>query len=136
MEKEISKRLFLLVLILIVALIILNSFNNFDNKNKLVSKTVISDLRAPSVTITSPDNFYTTNNPSLQVSGTASDNVNVKEVRVWVNNENWQTASGKTSWRKTLELSSGYNTIYAQAFDTSDNASPVSSITIIYRNLD
>ena len=70
------------------------------------------------------------------VSGIASDNVNVREIRVWVNNGNWQTASGITLWSSTLGLSSGYNTIYAQAFDTSDNASPVSSITIIYGNLD
>ena len=136
MEKEISKRLFLLVLILIAALIILNSFNNFDNKNKLVSKTVISDLRAPSVTITSPDNFYTTNNPSLQVSGVASDNVNVREIRVWVNNEAWETASGTTSWSKVLNLVNGENVVYAQAFDTSDHASPVFANTFIYENLD
>ena len=142
MEKEIIRRLILLFLVLIAALIILNYFNNnFDNKNKLDSKAVVSDfvvsdLIAPSVTITSPDNFYKTNNSSLLVSGVASDSVKVREVRVWVNNEAWKIASGTTSWNKVLNLINGENIVYTQAFDTSDNPSPVFARTFIYENLD
>ena len=57
-------------------------------------------------------------------------------MRVWVNNEAWEIAPGTTSWNKVLNLINGENVVYAQAFDTSDNPSPVSSITIIYGNLD
>ncbi|CAD6490372.1 MAG: hypothetical protein KFBDDELM_00256 [Candidatus Argoarchaeum ethanivorans] len=43
----------------------------------------------------------------------------------------WQTASGTTSWSKSVTLASGSNTIYAKATDTSGNTKET-SVTVTY----
>lgn len=137
MEKQIIKNLSVFVLILLAILLIIILFNyNFD-RGSIFSKVVSNaDKIAPSVSITYPnDNDKITDSPLL-VRGSASDDLNVKEVRIKVNDGNWETVEGTTSWSKILNLINGENTVYVQAFDSSDNASPVFARTFIYENLD
>lgn len=72
-----------------------------------------SDTTAPAVTI---------NSAGRTVSGTASDDYGVKEVKVSLDNATWYTATGTTSWSYTFSgLSSGDYTVYVKAVDYADN---------------
>jgi len=126
-----------LALILIVFVVILFVINALvGNKELIASQTgsVIQDTIAPEVFITSPENLYNSQSPSLAVLGTSSDNNQIKEIRLKLNNENWKiVCSGVcSSWNSVLMLNDGYNTVYVQAVDSNDNYSPVSSRTYTY----
>jgi parallel beta-helix repeat protein len=84
------------------------------------------DTLLPTVTITYPTNEQTFTTTTITVNGTASDNVAVSKVEVKVGLESWQTASGTTSWNKTVTLENGSNTIYAIATDRSGNTNQAS----------
>ena len=126
-----------LALILIVFVVILFVINALvGNKELIASQTgsVIQDTIAPEVFISSPENLYNSQSPSLTVSGTSRDENNVKEVRLKLNNGNWQTVCNNNcgSWNAALTLNNGYNAVYVQAVDSNDNFSPVSSRTYSY----
>jgi len=127
---------FKVLLVLIIALSVMNYLNSSgsaDNKAlQVTAEAVVRDSIAPSVSISSPPDFYNSGAPSIVVVGMASDNIAVKIVRIKVNNGQWETASGTTSWSKTVTLEYGSNTIYAQAFDNSENASPIAARNFIY----
>jgi|GEM_PF-468716 len=107
--------------------------SNWSNIIRIVvSHPPPSDNEKPSLTITNPSNGQTFTNPTITVSGTASDNVGVSKVEIRVGIGNWQTASGTTSWSKTLNLASGSNMIYARATDTSGNIQETNEI--VYYN--
>jgi len=88
------------------------------------------DETSPTISITSPYNEqpFTTN--TISINGTASDNVGISKVEVKIGSGSWQIASGTTSWSKQITLSSGSNTIYARATDTSGNAART-SVTVV-----
>ena len=89
------------------------------------------DIRAPSVTILSPSEGQQFTEQVITVSGTASDETALAEVKVKVNDGQW-IAAGKESWSATVTFSPGQNTIHAQAFDEAGNPSPVSAVTVSY----
>jgi len=91
----------------------------------------VEDTTSPNISISSPSSGQTFTTPPITVSGTASDNVAVSKVEVRVGSGNWQTASGTTSWSVQVTLSSGSNTIYAKATDTSGNTEDT-SVAVIY----
>ena len=126
-----------LALILIVFVVILFVINALvGNKELIASQTgsVIQDTIAPEVFISSPENLYNSQSPSLTVLGTSRDENNVKEIRLKLNNGNWQTVCNNNcgSWNAVLTLNNGYNAVYVQAVDSNDNFSPVSSRTYSY----
>ena len=74
---------------------------------------------------------------NVLVKGTAHDNVSVSAVYYQLINaaltNEWQLATGTTSWSATVtNLIPGKNTVRAQAFDTSTNASAIASSVINY----
>ena len=89
-----------------------------------------SDPNPPTITITSPttESTYTTNEPTIDISGTASDDVAVVSVT-------WSTSAGASGnctgtnqWTATdIPLSIGTNTI---TFTAKDGAGNSSSVTI------
>jgi len=92
------------------------------------------DTTDPVIRISSPANgtHFSSGTSSITVSGTSSDNVGVSKVEVKVGSGSWQTASGTTSWSKTVSIATGANTITARATDTSENTKET-SITV-YRD--
>ena len=94
-----------------------------------------SDIIAPAVTITSPttDSTYATTQSSINVSGTASDNVGVTSI-TWENSANSAsgTASGTASWSiSDIALLPGANLITVSAKDAANNVS-TDMITVTY----
>jgi hypothetical protein len=113
---------------------------NFDNLNRNQGKLIfkgyiwperIPDTTKPSISITSPTNNQKFTTATVTVKGTASDNVALSKVEIKVGSGSWQTATGTTSWSKSVTLTSGSNTIYARATDTSGNTKET-SITVTY----
>lgn len=94
-----------------------------------------SENVAPYVTITHPENMTFTNNSMITVSGTAYDNLKVKNVKVRVNYGSWTTATGTTSWSANIALTFGSNIIQAQAFDLFNNPSTIETINITFDNI-
>ena len=82
------------------------------------------DSTSPTATIVSPTSAstYSTNASSLTLSGTASDNVGVIQVR-WQNDTMRLSgvASGLTNWTASVPLQAGSNSISILAFDTAGN---------------
>lgn len=83
-----------------------------------------ADRSAPTLTVVSPlQSAITTTNASISISGTAADNVGVKEV-VYVGDGNRTgRATGTTDWRFEYPLLVGVNSITIQAFDEAGNMS-------------
>ena len=80
------------------------------------------DTTRPTVVITSPPDGATVRFTTVNVTGTASDDVAVGKVEVSTDGTTWVLATGTRSWSATLSLREGSNTITARVTDTSGNA--------------
>ncbi|MDD2666883.1 MAG: Ig-like domain-containing protein [Methanocellales archaeon] len=89
------------------------------------------DTTTPTISITYPASGQVFSTDTITVNGTASDNIALSKVEVKLNSGSWQTATGTTSWSKSVTLAEGSNTIYARATDTSENTNET-SITVTY----
>ncbi len=103
------------------------------------SKTTAAvDATLPSITISAPSNSgsYTTSSATVNVSGTASDNVGVTQVS-WSNSRGGSgNATGTTSWSvSNIVLLSGSNIITVTARDAAAN-SKTATITVTYNASD
>ena len=96
--------------------------------------TAASDITAPSVSINSPTtgSSYSTGSSTLNISGSASDNVGVTQV-TWSNNRGGSgTCSGTTSWSKSgMTLYEGQNIITVTARDAAGNTAS-DTLTVTY----
>ncbi len=95
----------------------------------------VPDTTKPTVTIKTPASNAKLTNSTVQVTGTASDNVAVNFVQVQLVNAAGSNevvmANGSNSWSATVtDLIPGPNTLLVQAFDTSSNASTVEKRTV------
>lgn len=98
----------------------------------VVDRTAIDQIRvtftdtvAPTVQISSPTNAetYITKNTTIQLGGTASDDVALSLVR-WTNDRGGSgTCDGTTNWSANIPLQEGANVLTITAVDTSTNAS-------------
>jgi len=86
----------------------------------------------PTVMITSPSNGTITNTSEITISGNASDNFQVKIVKVRINYGDWLDANGTTIWSINVTLSFGNNTIETQAIDIFNNPSPIAAINVLF----
>ncbi|MDD5688591.1 MAG: fibronectin type III domain-containing protein [Elusimicrobia bacterium] len=104
---------------------------NWSGLSNVVSKaTTVPDTTPPTINITSPNTTVVT--ALVTISGTASDNIELKQVDVKVGlSGTYTTATGLSPWSTSVTLMSGLNTIYAQATDTSNNVK-VATITVTY----
>jgi hypothetical protein len=92
------------------------------------------DNESPSVSITSPSSSgtYKTSSPSVDISGTASDNIEVTEVSWTSSSGGSGTASGTSSWSiADADLEEGDNVFTISAVDAAGNTSD-DAITITY----
>jgi parallel beta-helix repeat protein len=93
-----------------------------------------TDTTAPTVTITSPTTnaTYGTGSATLNIGGSASDNVGVTQV-TWSNSRSGSgTASGTTSWSaNNITLQSGSNVITVTARDAAGNTAS-KTLTVTY----
>jgi len=109
---------------------------NFPGNYVIVQPSTPTDTTPPTVALTLPTNGQTFTSSPITVSGTASDpgspssGVNAVEVRV--NSGSWQTASGTTSWNRSVSLSPGSNLIEARSRDGVGNYSQIASVTVTY----
>jgi hypothetical protein len=91
-----------------------------------------ADTTPPKVTITSPKSGTKLTDTTVNVQGTASDNLGVALVQYRLENaagtNDYHDANGTNNWTATVSgLIPGPNTIRVRAFDTSDNESETTS---------
>lgn len=79
-----------------------------------------SDTVSPTITIDAPGN-HTTVFSTTTVSGTAFDNIAIRQVELRADGGAWMQASGTTSWSGSLSLAPGNHTIDARVTDLSGN---------------
>ena len=97
--------------------------------------TVIPDTNPPTINITSPTAGQRWSNSVFNVSGTASDNVQVSNVRYLLNGLAWSnaaTVNAWTNWSATVNLMAGTNSLQAYAVDSSGNVSTTNSVSFDY----
>lgn len=101
-----------------------------------VTLTVSIDITPPTIAVSSPASGANLTISPTTVSGTASDpgsptsGLNLVEVRV--NGGGWQTASGTTSWSRSVTLTPCGNTIEARSLDKTGNYSTNALISVTY----
>ena len=95
------------------------------------------DTEDPTIAIDTPTNYFSwvTTDATLDISGTATDDGDIKSVKVTVNGENSTTASGTGEWSVTdLPLEMGENTVVCEAKDKGGNTASVTMM--VTRNTD
>jgi len=94
---------------------------DFTMSPGLIIVANFKDITPPTVTITSPKANSRYSNATINVTGTASDNVAVTDVGVRINDD-WITPVGLTNWSLNgLPVSRGTNTLQAYAMDAAGN---------------
>jgi hypothetical protein len=81
------------------------------------------DTTPPTVTISSPAADSTTTNSTLQVQGTASDNIGVARVEYRVGTNAFTVATGTTSWSALVSVTTGTNIVSVRSVDAAGNLS-------------
>jgi hypothetical protein len=79
-----------------------------------------TDTTPPTVAITSPAANATVSSP-ISVTGTASDNVGIRDVRVRIDSGTYQTATGTTNWSISIASPTGSHRITVNARDNAGN---------------
>ncbi|MEA2053890.1 MAG: carboxypeptidase regulatory-like domain-containing protein [Candidatus Thermoplasmatota archaeon] len=104
-----------------------------DGDKSVTTHFVASILpnQKPIVTITSPSDNATVSG-TVSIQGTASDDNNVEKVEIKIDDGNWITTTGTTSWSylwDTTGVANKNHTIYARAYD-GELYSSIASITV------
>ncbi len=93
------------------------------------------DTTRPTVTIMTPTtgSLYLASSSTINLTGTAADNVGVVRVQ-WMNSRGGEgVASGTTSWSVGgIRLQTGDNILYVRAQDAAGNQSLVDTLTVTY----
>jgi len=109
---------------------------NTDSGSPPITLTVNYADLTPTISITSPTTAatYTSNTPSIILSGTASDNVDISQVTWSSDHGGSGTCTGTTSWSTDLiTLASGANVITVTAYsNTTPQYSATATITVTY----
>ncbi len=106
-----------------------NQFGESGNSNEVSWIYAVVDTQPPMVTINGPS---TTKSSSVNLSGTANDNVGVTEVTWDCDTGGNGTAVGTTNWViNSISLSEGQNIITVSAADAAGNIG-TAEITITY----
>lgn len=116
------------------------AYDRATNSTQSNQITVTLDNTAPQAAITSHTFGQTVVTPTINLAGTASDNIQVARVEITVNGVPLGNAAGPPfpsgNWTfPNVALTPGPNTIRAQAFDNADNPSAltnVNNIQVIY----
>jgi len=109
------------------------AYDNQSVYSAQVTRTITYDATPPTVAITSPaSDGGTVYLPSLTISGTAADDLNLTTVSWRLNGGAWTLASGPSPWSGTALLATGVNTIDVQSKDAATNLSSIASRTVTY----
>jgi thermitase len=96
----------------------------------MVSNAVVADTVAPTVTLLAPvEGSIVPKSGSLKISVSASDNVKVAEIRVYVDGKMYSSCLAVTSCATSIsvrKVSAGTHTIRAEALDAAGNSSNAS----------
>jgi len=111
-----------------------NQYGESGDSDEITWSAPVNDIIAPTIQITSPttDTYYDTNLGTINLAGTASDNVKVSDV-TWENTVGSSgIANGTVNWTiNGINLVNGENVIIVTAKDSSGNISS-DSITVNY----
>lgn len=106
-----------------------------DKANRTTKENllVVCDLSTPEISITSPsEDTYSTNKPSLSLSGTASSNYEISNIAWFTNTGLSGNVSGKDNWTTSnIPLTEGENVITVTV-TTEKGSTKSDSITIKY----
>ncbi len=110
---------------------------NGDNGIAQLNFAFSADTTDPKVTISSPKSGAKLTNSTVNITGSASDNLGVSLVQFRLENaagtNDYQDANGTNSWSAVVDgLIPGPNTIRVRAFDTSGNESPGVASTVTF----
>jgi hypothetical protein len=101
--------------------------NARDIANNFVTKGIdvnigsgTADTTPPNVAITSPATGATVSSP-ITVTGTASDNIGIRDVRVRIDAGSYLTATGTTNWSISIAAATGSRKITVNARDAAGN---------------
>ncbi len=94
--------------------------------------SVNTDFILPTVKILAPANNFKTTASSLTVTGTASDDREVREVLISLNGATFAPATGTTNWSATLSLSAGTNVVEVKSVNLAGNESVPAYRTFFY----
>ncbi|WP_318557046.1 Ig-like domain-containing protein [Geobacter anodireducens] len=89
------------------------------------STTITLDTEAPSITLYTLDNGASTNNATLNIPGTVTDNMGVKSLTI---DGNLVQVASDNSFSYALVLKVGQNTVTVTATDLADNPTTVSRV--------
>lgn len=103
----------------------------FTMANHLVATANFKDIAPPTIIITTPKSGEKVTNSTIQVTGTASDNVGVTSVAVQINGGGWVPAIGTSSWSASLQMTTGNNTVEAVALDAAGNISKTNTVSFL-----
>jgi hypothetical protein len=102
--------------------------------SRVLSGTGLADATAPTVAITTPTSAgtFTTTSASINIGGTASDNIAVTQV-TWTNNRGGSgTATGTTNWSAAgITLQPGTNVLTVTARDAANNTA-TATLTVTF----
>ncbi len=126
-EISIVKKLFLLAFL---PMLFLAACSDDDNTTQPTG-----DTEKPSVSFVKPVNDQTFSDASLEVELTASDNVGVTKIEIYVNTASSPAVTLQAApWKTSLDVSAlqaGTHTIRAKAYDAAGNASNFVAVTVI-----
>lgn len=125
-----------------------NAFNVTNGLNYIVLSAREADARVrdmnivftsgdapPSIAITTPTSFISTNASVIAFTGTASDAVGLSSVSVTnITTGTGSTVTGTTSWSASVTVTAGANSIVATARDSSAQTTSVTN-TVVYDNV-
>jgi len=89
------------------------------------------DTVRPVIDIAQPSEGKKFNVTTVNVAGTASDDVALAKVEVRLNSGAWKAASGTAAWSSSVTLVNGSNRVDARATDTSGNTA-TASVNVTY----
>ncbi len=104
----------------------------FEMVSNLLLQAGFMDVQKPVAAITNLAAGQRVSSAPFVVKGTASDNWQVANVWVQLNDGGWTNAIGTNNWSASLNLTPGTNTVQAYASDNSGNLSATNTVTFDY----
>jgi len=104
----------------------------FTMQSNLVLQANFFDNTKPALVITNPAANAHFTNTSVNIQGTATDNVAVASVYWRLGSGTWNLAAGTNRWTALVNPAAGTNVFSAYAADAAGNLSPTNTLNIIY----
>ncbi len=122
-----------------------NAFDSADGKTFfapfqsyfVTAGSPAADTTPPSVFISAPADGVTIAG-TLNVAGTATDNISVTKVEIRLDSGDWAQAAGTTSWSLTLDTTkflNGSHILAARSTDSAGNVSPLDTRLVRFFNV-